>query len=197
LRIAARAFLADLQQELAVLGELQDLRVRAAIAANPDIAFVVDENAVVGIGPFKSFARSAPVAQEGCLPDRIPAPAARLAAFTGLQFQWLFVVGESGRAAMNDPDVVVRVDKTPIVDPSTQWFGSGLGHSGSTSKRGAIMPVDCAATVLSSTACPMPSAARSETNPAPIKRFFRERVSFFRVPMSPPAFMCCSAPSCC
>src|SRR5579871_4921300 len=74
-----------------------------------------------------------------------------------------------------------------MVEPSTQWFGSGLGHSGSTSKCGAIMPVDCAATVLSSTACPMPSAARSETNPAPIKRFFLEPVSLFRVLMFPSA----------
>ena len=27
--------------------------------------------------------------------------------------------------------------ETPIVEPSTQWLGSGLGHSGSTSKAGA------------------------------------------------------------
>src|SRR6185436_8324561 len=26
---------------------------------------------------------------------------------------------------------------TPIVEPKTQWFGSGFGHSGSTSNRGA------------------------------------------------------------
>ena len=26
---------------------------------------------------------------------------------------------------------------TPIVEPSSQWFGSGLGHKGSTSNRGA------------------------------------------------------------
>ena len=26
---------------------------------------------------------------------------------------------------------------TPMVDPSTQWLGSGFGHSGSTSKAGA------------------------------------------------------------
>ena len=26
---------------------------------------------------------------------------------------------------------------TPIVDPKIQWFGSGFGHSGSTSNRGA------------------------------------------------------------
>src|SRR5262245_36597139 len=29
---------------------------------------------------------------------------------------------------------------TPIVEPSSQWFGSGLGQNGSTSKRGATGP---------------------------------------------------------
>src|SRR2546423_1874673 len=31
---------------------------------------------------------------------------------------------------------------TPITLPSTQWFGSGLGHIGSTSKRGAFNSAD-------------------------------------------------------
>src|SRR5215467_10048995 len=29
---------------------------------------------------------------------------------------------------------------TPIVEPITQWFGSGFGHIGSTSNRGACVP---------------------------------------------------------
>ena len=29
---------------------------------------------------------------------------------------------------------------TPIAGPRIQWFGSGLGQNGSTSKRGAIKP---------------------------------------------------------
>src|SRR5687767_3164873 len=37
---------------------------------------------------------------------------------------------------------------TPIVDPRTQWLGSGFGHRGSTSKRGACTVArDCAAAV--------------------------------------------------
>ena len=33
--------------------------------------------------------------------------------------------------------MVARVDRHPIVEPSSQWFGSGFGQNGSTSKRGA------------------------------------------------------------
>src|SRR5882672_9917383 len=34
---------------------------------------------------------------------------------------------------------------TPMVEPSSQWFGSGFGQSGSTSKRGAMGPAAAAA----------------------------------------------------
>src|SRR6185436_15724289 len=63
-RLAARALLTGLHQELAILGELQDVRVRAAVAAYPDVALVVDENPVVRVGPFVPRARSAPVPQQ-------------------------------------------------------------------------------------------------------------------------------------
>src|SRR5262249_28719908 len=46
--VAARvlALMAGLRQELAVLGELQDLRILAAVAAERDIALVIDDHAV-------------------------------------------------------------------------------------------------------------------------------------------------------
>src|SRR5712692_1900944 len=43
---------ADLQQELAVLGELEDVRILLAVAADPNVAFVVDVDAVIGLRPF-------------------------------------------------------------------------------------------------------------------------------------------------
>ena len=108
---AARALLADLQQELAVFGEFQDVGVGGAIAADPDIALVVDENPVVGVRPLVPFAGSAPVPQEVArlieFEDRWSAGAA----FAGLQLERLLVVGERGGAAMDDPDVVVGFDK--------------------------------------------------------------------------------------
>ena len=54
------AELADLQQELAVLGELQDVRVLLAVAADPDVALVVDVDAVVRLRPLVALARAAP-----------------------------------------------------------------------------------------------------------------------------------------
>src|SRR5262249_9344820 len=51
----ALAELADLHQELAVLGELEDMGVLLAVAADPDIALVVDMNTVVGLRPFIAF----------------------------------------------------------------------------------------------------------------------------------------------
>ena len=47
---------ADLHEELAVLRELQDVRVGAAVAADPDVALVVDGDAVVRLGPLVALA---------------------------------------------------------------------------------------------------------------------------------------------
>src|SRR5262249_11228043 len=51
---------ATLQQELAVLGELEDMRVLLAVAADPDVAFVVNVNAMVGLRPLVAGAGTAP-----------------------------------------------------------------------------------------------------------------------------------------
>ena len=64
-----RALLAELRHELAVARELQDVRVGAAVAANPDEAFVVDDDAVVGIRPIVAAGRSVPPQW----PTRLPA----------------------------------------------------------------------------------------------------------------------------
>ena len=62
--------MADLHQELAVLSELEHHVVvvtvavlAAAVAADPDVTFVIDEDAVVGVGPVVVFAGSSPVAR--------------------------------------------------------------------------------------------------------------------------------------
>jgi hypothetical protein len=51
---------ADLHEKLSVFGELQNMGVGLAIAANPHIALVVDMNTVIGSRPFISLARTAP-----------------------------------------------------------------------------------------------------------------------------------------
>ena len=79
LRVVAavvHALLADLQQELPGLVELQDLRVGVAVAANPDVALVIDRDAVVALRPFVALCPGRPSGRRGCLPDRTPGPAA-------------------------------------------------------------------------------------------------------------------------
>src|SRR5262245_775633 len=53
--------------------------------------------------------------------------------------------------------------------PNTQWFGTGFGHIGSTSKRGACTaPLACASADCWSRCCPTPSAASSATSVLPM-----------------------------
>ena len=51
---------ADLHDELSGFGELQDLVVFVAVAADPDEPFRIDVDAVLRVGPLISLARSAP-----------------------------------------------------------------------------------------------------------------------------------------
>ena len=52
---------------------------------------------------------------------------------------------------------------TPITLPSSQWLGSGFGHIGSTSNRGAITAAAFTFATLSSTTEAVPSARKSAT----------------------------------
>src|SRR5262249_43679782 len=101
-RIAARALLADLHQEFAVLREFQDFRIRSAIAADPDIAFVVDEDAVVAVGPFIAGTRPAPMAQQIAGLIEFENGRRAGAALRRLHLDALLLVGQSRRAAMHD-----------------------------------------------------------------------------------------------
>src|SRR6185295_7842267 len=75
-----------------------------------------------------------------------------------------------------------------MVEPRIQWFGSGLGQSGSTSNRGAwTAPLLCAAALRSSTACEAPSATRRATTLAPRTRTRFPASCFIFTPSSLPA----------
>ena len=67
---AAPSGAADLHDELAVFGELQDLMVVRAVAADPHEALRVYVNAVLGRGPVVTRAWTAPGANERFLPRR-------------------------------------------------------------------------------------------------------------------------------
>jgi hypothetical protein len=67
LRVVAPVMLAlmtYLQEELPSPVELQNLRVRASLGANPDVLLGVDRDAMVALRPFVTLARAAPVADE-------------------------------------------------------------------------------------------------------------------------------------
>src|SRR5438552_2800717 len=58
---------------------------------------------------------------------------------------------------------------TPIVAPMTQWLGSGFGHMGSTSKRGACTPAASTTALFRSTEDPSASAPISVIKAVPIQ----------------------------
>src|SRR5204862_313584 len=66
--VPRHTLLAHLLDELSVLRELEDVPVRSAVAANPDIALVVDVEAVVRRGPLIARAvLTAPVPEQVAL----------------------------------------------------------------------------------------------------------------------------------
>ena len=131
----ALAGLADLHQEFSVLRELQDhvvvewpaaglrliqgggLRWRrdcgpAAIAADPDVAFVVDGDSVIGGRPIVALARSAPVPDEIALFVELENRRRRHAALRGGRIRGGVIFHSFERsAAVNDPDVILGVDR--------------------------------------------------------------------------------------
>src|SRR5258707_8075508 len=60
---------------------------------------------------------------------------------------------------------------TPIVAPMTQWFGSGFGHIGSTSKRGACTPAASTFALSRSTYDATVSTPRTTREIAPAEYF--------------------------
>src|SRR5262249_54533619 len=106
------AEVADLHQELAVIGELEDVGILLTIAADPHIALVVDMDAVVRLRPLVTLARSAPGPQQravGVVDEDRRGGAAALGN-RRVELGAALVVVQAAGAAMNDPDVVELVD---------------------------------------------------------------------------------------
>ncbi len=111
IRIALAAVgLADLEQEAAVLGEFQELVVvhrlrrravaRAIVAAEPDIALIVDMDAVLALRPFIALSWAAPLLHD---------IAGGIEHHDGLRRHLLGVAFERVRA-MDHPDIVLGID---------------------------------------------------------------------------------------
>src|SRR5262249_9733382 len=109
---AVRAEMADLQQELAVLGELEDLRVLLAVAADPYVTLVVDVDAMIRLRPLVARSRTAPRTHQIALRIEDQYRRSRAAAFGDRRVELgaPLVVVQPARTAMNDPDVVLLVD---------------------------------------------------------------------------------------
>jgi hypothetical protein len=106
---------ADLQQELAVLGELEDLGVLLAVAADPHITLVVDVDAVIGLRPLVALAGAAPCVHQFAV--RIEGQHRRRAAAAlgdrRIELGAFLIVVERGGAAVDDPDIVLLVGPDP------------------------------------------------------------------------------------
>ena len=93
--------------------ELQDVRVLGVVAADPDVALVVDRDAVVRIGPLVPFARAAPVPHHVALRVELEHRRRRHAAVdrhlrVGRR---LDLPGVERGGAVHDPDVVAVVHR--------------------------------------------------------------------------------------
>ena len=125
-------------------------RSGTAVAANPDVALVVDEDSVIRLRPVVAFAGTAPVADEIARLVELEHRRRRRAAFRfhdtrpplGRRIGRGVVLHRFERGL---PRWTIQMwsfesTPTPMTLPSSQWLGSGFGHIGSTSNRGAITP---------------------------------------------------------
>jgi hypothetical protein len=89
------------------------------VAADPDVPFVIDEDAVIAVRPLVSLTRTAPVPEEiAGLIEFEHRRSARAAQLRGFLLDALLVVGKRRGAAMDDPDVIVGID--PDADRLTE-----------------------------------------------------------------------------
>src|SRR5205085_2301574 len=99
------ALMARLHDELAILGEFQDLRVLGAVAAEPDVALVVDGHAVHRLRPLVALTGRAPGVHDIAVRTDRHYRRCRPAADRGRRIELgaLLVVVERGTAAVHDP----------------------------------------------------------------------------------------------
>jgi hypothetical protein len=101
---------ADLKQKFAGFGEFKDLRVFVTVAADPHVVIGINKDPVLVVWPLIALSRAAP-----CL-HHVP----RLVEFdhgwggraaVPFAIGTVFIVVRESAWAMDDPDVVVRVDR--------------------------------------------------------------------------------------
>jgi hypothetical protein len=120
--------LADLQDELAVHGELQQLPVALAVAGEPDEIVVVDEDAVLACGPLIALPRSAPVADQvaGLVEHQHGRSGDTASRFRRVLLRRAFTRGERSRP-MHHPDAIIFVGGDAGDLPKQPVVGQRLG----------------------------------------------------------------------
>src|SRR5258706_1348807 len=122
------AIAAQLHQELSLFGELQDLGVALAVAAEPHVALVIDVDAVRSLRPLVARSRAAPGPDQvaGLIEHQYRRGGAAAFGDGRFQLEPLFVVVQPSRAAVNDPDVVLIVDPHSDGPAEQPMIGQGL-----------------------------------------------------------------------
>src|SRR6267378_5949804 len=115
--VAARvlAVAAQLHQELPLLGELEDLGVAFAVAAQPHVALVIDVDPVRPFRPLVARSRTAPGPHQvaGLIEHQYGRGGTAALGDGRILFEPLFVDVQPSRAAMDHPDMVLLVDPHP------------------------------------------------------------------------------------
>src|SRR5262249_51912952 len=103
----------DLHQKLTVFGELQDVRILLAIAADPNVALIVDVDAVIGLRPLVTLTWAAPRFYQRPLRIALPHWGRRAAAIGDrrIELRPFFIIVQRRRAPVDDPHVVLPDDR--------------------------------------------------------------------------------------
>src|SRR3984893_1520613 len=110
IRVVALALLADLEDELAVHGELEKLTILLAVAGQPNEIIVVDEDAVLALGPLVVPRGTAPTANHitGLVEDENWRSGDAAVGCRGVLLGGTLARSERART-VHDPDAVVFV----------------------------------------------------------------------------------------
>jgi hypothetical protein len=113
-------------RQLALLGELEEVRVLFAVAADPDVALVVDVDAVVPLG--HSYPRRGrPTSARGCRGIEDEHRRRGRAALADLHLERALVRIEMVVAGVHDPHVILVVDPHADTAADDPMVGQRLG----------------------------------------------------------------------
>ena len=133
---AALPVLADLQQELPGLRELQEIRVAVAVTGEPDVVVVIDVDAVLDVRAIRSRRPARPSLGRSCRLDRIRARPVQAGSNRRCRRADSCRARRSCAAGGPPRCDRARSTATPDTCPRIQLFGKCFGQDGSGLNRG-------------------------------------------------------------